>query len=161
MLLNSNRIKSSAIVSFAVGVLVLIALIIYSELRQSSNDALIKVTIGQTSILVEEATTPQEKVLGLGGREYLAQDHGMLFRFATPEKPAFWMKNMRFALDYIWINNEKVIDLSENVVTPLTATTDDQLSLISPNVESNAVIEVNAGFVKRNQIFIGDIVKGL
>lgn len=161
MLFNFKRSNLNAVLFVFAGVLVLIALIIYSVLSQSSNDALIKVTIGQTSILVEEAITPQEKVLGLGGREYLAQDHGMLFRFATPEKSTFWMKNMRFALDFIWINNEKVVDLSENVAAPGAATTDDQLSLINPNFEANAVVEVNAGFVKRNQIVIGDIVKGL
>lgn len=159
MLFNFKRSNLNAVLFVFAGVLVLIALIIYSVLSQSSNDALIKVTIGQTSILVEEAITPQEKVLGLGGREYLAQDHGMLFRFATPEKPTFWMKNMRFALDFIWINNEKVVDLTEKVSAPNIGVTDEQLPTIIPNVESDVLIEVNAGFVEYNKIKIGDEIK--
>ena len=56
--------------------------------------------------------------LGLSGRSSLAENEGMLFIFDTPAVYEFWMKDMNFPLDFIWINNGLVVDLSEHIPPP-------------------------------------------
>lgn len=119
----------------------------------------INLKIGNKVVILEEAKTSSEQELGLGGRAALESDHGMLFRFSTPSRPSFWMKGMKFPLDFIWIQDDKVVDLSEHIAAPLTTMTESQLPLIKPKVDVDSVIEVNAGFVEYNKIKIGDEVQ--
>ncbi len=72
---------------------------------------------GTISALI--ADTPQSKEKGLGGRASLPTGQGMLFIFSEPGMQAFWMKDMKFALDMVWIGADKKIagisaDISQN-----------------------------------------------
>jgi uncharacterized membrane protein (UPF0127 family) len=123
---------------------------------QSPN--LIDAKIGNTSIKVEEAKNDQEQARGLSNRTSLDANTGMLFKFNSPKIATFWMKGMKFPLDFIWIRDGKVVDLSEHIAAPLAGMSDDKLPIISPKVASDSVIEVNAGFVDFNKIQNGDKV---
>src|SRR4030042_2564613 len=61
--------------------------------------------INGQKIFVEIADTPEKRSQGLSGRDNLSQNQGMLFIFNQPAIPSFWMKDMNFPLDFIWINN--------------------------------------------------------
>lgn len=106
----------------------------------------------QTKIFVEVAETEEKRTRGLSGREKLLDIEGMLFVFETPARHTFWMKDMKFDLDIIWINNKKIVDITENV------SHNNQQVIYSPKVPVNMVLEVNAGFVKKNEIKIEDHV---
>jgi uncharacterized membrane protein (UPF0127 family) len=119
------------------------------------------ITVGATQLTVEEARTPAQTELGLGHRDKVLGD-GMLFYLPQPIQATFWMKGMRFALDFVWINNGKVVDLTENVPPPANPQIPDaQLPLYQPSTIVTHVLEVPAGFVQLHKIRRGDAVSGL
>ncbi len=111
------------------------------------------VTIRNSIIRVEVAETNIERARGLSGRESLAPDAGMLFIFDRPGRYSFWMKGMQFPLDFIYIRENRVVELRERVPLPADIPTP-----FSPEREFDAVLEVNAGWVAQNGIAIGEKV---
>src|SRR3990167_4159183 len=106
--------------------------------------------VGQTRVKVQIAATERERQQGLSGRKSLGEDAGMLFVFDQPGRYGFWMKGMNFPLDFIWINQGAVVQITESVGI-------DQMS-IEPNQPVNRVLEVNQGFAVKHQLKIGDKV---
>lgn len=100
-------------------------------------------TIKGTTLVVEIADDALERSQGLSGRASLQQNSGMLFLFEAPFVASFWMKDMNFALDFIWIRDNTIVDITENVPAPK----DDNLPSYQPNQPVDAVLEVNAGWV--------------
>jgi uncharacterized membrane protein (UPF0127 family) len=105
-----------------------------------------RLTAGGTTITVEIADTQFLWVKGLSGRPSLPPDRGMLFVFPNSEIRNFWMAGMRFPLDMVWLDGDKVVD-----VATLQAPT-----LKSPMPESHAatlpadkVLELNAGMADK------------
>lgn len=64
------------------------------------------VTIGGVSWAVELAVTAEEQVLGLSGRAELAAGSGMLFVWGGESRRSFWMPDMNFPLDIVWIDGD-------------------------------------------------------
>lgn len=116
------------------------------------------VQIGQTLVNVEIADTPEKMALGLGERDSLPEDSGMLFVYGTKTPAVFWMKGMRFPLDIIWIADNKVVDIHEKVPHE-PGVVDNELKRYLPNQLVDSVLEVNAGFVEKNNTKIGDSVQ--
>jgi uncharacterized membrane protein (UPF0127 family) len=111
-----------------------------------------KVCIRNTCVKVEVARTDSQKEKGLMDRQRLPQDEGMLFVFDEQKIRAFWMKNMRFPLDIIWMKaDKKIVSISEDV-EPCKETCP---ALIS-NAPVQFVLEVNSGFAQKNKIKVGD-----
>lgn len=110
--------------------------------------------VGKAKVsLIGVADTDKDRSLGLGGRQSLMANEGLLFVFPYLSRHTFWMKDMNFDLDFIWIANEKIVDITEKVSHL------NQTQLYSPQSVVDWVLEVNAGFVKRHQVVIGDQVK--
>ncbi len=107
-------------------------------------------------ITVTLADTKEKRAKGLGGRDSLATDEGMLFIFDTPAKQVFWMKGMKIPLDFIWINGDRVVDLLEDKQPPAPNQPDTTLEKYGPNTPVDKVLEVNTGFIKSHNIQIGD-----
>ena len=85
------------------------------------------------------ASTSDQQALGLGQRDSLPADEGMLFPFANPGQYGFWMKDMRFSLDMVWIGTDKrVVDVSREV-SPSTYP-----DVIYPPSDVSYVLELNA-----------------
>src|SRR3989338_5042145 len=89
------------------------ALIYLSQLnmlnRNTDEKQFFDIRISNVKIKAELADTPEKRALGLSGRETLGNDEGMLFVFDEPNTRQFWMKNMNFALDIIWIDENKKV----------------------------------------------------
>lgn len=118
-----------------------------------------QVIIGNVKINVEIAGTQEKRNKGLGGRESLASDSGMLFVFERVDKYPFWMKGLKFPLDFIWIRDNKIIDITENVSAPVSGQKDADLPIYTSKEPIDKVLEVNGGFVKLHNIKIGDEIK--
>lgn len=117
-----------------------------------------QVTIGTTAIKVEVADTDQKRALGLGKRSSLASDGGMLFVF--PQKGVmvnFWMKDMSFPIDIIWIAGGRVLSI-DKMVAAEPNTPDAKLKIYSPGKSVDYVLEVNSEFSDKNNIKVGDVV---
>lgn len=123
------------------------------------------ITVGSKVINIEVVDTPDKRAQGLSGRTELAADTGMLFVFGTegdaPKKdttPSFWMKDMKMAIDIIWINDDKVVKIDKNVPIPTDGTPDNKLPTYSPGQPIDYVLEVTSGFLDLNNIKVGDAV---
>ena len=109
-----------------------------------------------TKIFVEIADTEEKQHRGLSGRKSLPHDHGMLFVFDKPVIQSFWMPEMRFPLDIVWIDeHKKIIGVAENLAPLLDLT--KPIHYAPPSTIKYA-LEVNAGFFQKNHISIGDTI---
>ncbi len=108
------------------------------------------VKIGDVNVKVELAVTPQAKQLGLGGRTSLGENEGMLFVFLMPGKYAFWMKDMKFPIDILWIRDDgEVVYIKKNVKPESYPET------FKPEENVKYVLEVPAGFSEKNNLKVG------
>lgn len=113
------------------------------------------IEIGKTKVFVEIADTSQERERGLSGRKHLKENSGMLFLFEVPGHYSFWMKGMLIPLDFIWIKEKRVVDLTQDVQPQ-----DYQLpTTLSSRSEVDMVLEVKAGFIEKNNIEVGDKIR--
>jgi uncharacterized protein len=118
----------------------------------------VHVSFGEDALVdAEIADDDAERARGLGGRDRLARDAGMLF-VLTNDTPRFWMKGMRFPLDMIWIKGGRVVDITADVPDEPRGTPDSELPSYSPSRRADRVLEVNAGWSKRNGVRPGDPV---
>ena len=107
--------------------------------------------ISGKKLTVDIANTPEKQTLGLSYRKSMAEDSGMLFIFPKPTTVGFWMKDMNFALDFIWIDaNGKIIGIDKDILPNTYPKT------FSPPSPIKYVLEVNAGWSDRNGVRIGD-----
>ena len=70
-----------------------------------------EVQIRDARVQVEIADTPETQQKGLGHRDELAWNQGMLFLFKRPKSANIWMKGMRFDIDIVWIRNGRIVDM--------------------------------------------------
>jgi uncharacterized protein len=112
--------------------------------------------IGETSILVEISDTDATRTQGLSGRKSLPQDSGMLFTFPYKMPLTFWMKDMNFPLDFIWLSEGKVVETTADVPPP--ARTGGVPLVIQPANFADQVLEANSGFIQNHHIQVGDPV---
>lgn len=111
-----------------------------------TGDSQPRVTIGDASFLVEVADTPASQQQGLSGRESLAEGTGMLFVFDKERPLTFWMKEMNFPLDMVWIDAScTVVDISRDVPIPEPGQTLADLPTYGPETPAMYVLEINAG----------------
>lgn len=129
------------------------------ESDQFSGRQVVKVFVGDNVVNAYLARTPEEMRKGLSGVSRLPVDGGMLFEFPVATIPSFWMKDMLIPLDFIWVYNSKVVSTNRNILPPPENTPTSRLQLISPPRAVNYVLEVNAGYVTRNNINVGDTVR--
>jgi len=117
-----------------------------------------RLRVGDAVVRAEVADDDAERALGLGGRDGLARDAGMYFEL-TSDAPRIWMKGMRFPLDLVWIRNGRVVDVTARVPNEPPGTPEAALPIYSPARPANRVLEVNAGWAKRNGVRAGDEVR--
>ncbi len=106
-----------------------------------------------SSVIAELAMTPEQRQLGLMFREGINADQGMLLVFEEEDLFAIWMKNMKFALDILWLDQEKRIVHIECDVPPCRA---EPCATYSPQIPSRYVLELQAGSVKQNSLKLYD-----
>lgn len=114
------------------------------------------VKIAGQDIKVELALTKEIQEKGLSGRGSLLENTGMLFIFEQPGKYYFWMKDMNFAIDIIWITEDlKVVYIEKN------ATPKSYPNIFDPKIDAKYVLEVTSGFSEKNNLKEGDTVEFL
>lgn len=102
---------------------------------------------------IEIARTLEEQTRGLSGREQNEENAGMLFVYERSVLPGFWMLDMNFAIDIIWIDkNQKIVGITENVAP------ETYPEVFRPPSPVLYVLEVNAGWANERGISAGDKV---
>ena len=116
-----------------------------------------EVKIGEKVFRVEVANSMASRSQGLSGKAGLGEDEGMLFIFSTSSVQGFWMKDMKFALDMIWIKGEKIVGFAENVKPEPEKSIFGLTVYYSPEAVDR-VLEVKAGTVAKNGFKVGSTV---
>ncbi|MFA6256705.1 MAG: DUF192 domain-containing protein [Candidatus Paceibacterota bacterium] len=106
------------------------------------------------SVKVELAITKEAQIRGLSGRSGLPEGEGMLFIFDTPSKKIFWMKDMNFAIDMIWITEGKKVVYIEKNARPESYPG----TYFGPDTRVKYVLEVPAGFADKYNLEPGNPV---
>lgn len=117
-----------------------------------------KLTIGRETLVVDYARTPEEQQRGLAGCTSIPDNSGLYFPYNPPFQATFWMKGMLIPIDIIWIANNTVIGIEENVPPPLDPTTTKDLPLYHAPAPVDGVLELGAGRAKALNITTGTTV---
>lgn len=110
-----------------------------------------------TRIGVDVAATEAARDQGLGGRDSLADDRGMLFLFPAPGSYGFWMKDMRFPIDIVWVASGAVAGWEADV-DPQIGAAESELKVYEPPEPVDSVIELPAGKAAALGLRVGDPV---
>jgi uncharacterized protein len=114
-------------------------------------------TIDNYKILVDIAITDKQVQDGLAIKNTLNENEGMLFFLGEPSKASFWMKNMKFPIDIIWLNESFSIVHIEQELQPCKSVFD--CKSYTPNSEALYVLETIDGFAKKHGLKIGENIE--
>ncbi|MEN9881315.1 MAG: hypothetical protein RLZZ308_498 [Candidatus Parcubacteria bacterium] len=114
----------------------------------------VTVLMPKGALQVEVANTYASRELGLSGRDSMTDDEGLLFVFDHPGRYGFWMKDMKFALDIIWINHNGVVVWVERNVEPSSYP-----STFINQADASYVLEINKGLAEKFDLYLGSKVK--
>ncbi len=149
-------IKENIRLLLGLAVVIFAVILIISILVNNKGGKAAEVSINKQQFKVTIAKTEQEKQIGLSKTRKLADNQGMLFLFGNPDFYSFWMKEMQFPIDIIYINGNKVVTIIENAQPPSES---GELPTYQPKIKSDKVLEVNAGLAKKYNIQEGSIIE--
>ncbi len=93
------------------------------------------------TIKLEWLDSSQERILGLSGRESIAKDVGLLFVFErSSTQNCFWMKDMKFSIDMVWLDEAKQVVTVSPDVSP-----DTYPDSFCPDSSAKYGLEIGAG----------------
>jgi len=125
-----------------VGVLILVTSLAFLNYNYP-NKKNPQIAINNHIFNLEIAKTNKEREIGLAKYKNIPQNFGMLFTFEKPSFHSFWMKNMKFPIDIIFIRNNKIVTIFKNVSPPKS--NNEFLPVYRTKEPSDTVLEINAG----------------
>jgi len=106
------------------------------------------ITVDDKTLQVEVVTSALDQQIGLSKHQSLDPNNGMLFLSKDKSQKIFWMKDMKFDIDIVWIADHSVVGVSQGYFkTPL--------QLIYSPGKVDTVLEVNP----KSNIKVGDKVE--
>lgn len=146
----------------AFALLIIVVLAIFFSQRYIGNTS--GLSLGQKATATVEnqtfnlllARSDEEKQVGLSNKASLDKNTGMLFVFDKPDYYSFWMRNMKFPIDIIYLNGDKVVTVHKNVPPASENTTP---TIYKPSEPADKVLEITAGLADEFGIEKGDLVK--
>lgn len=130
---------------------------IINEMKDDEKYLDAQVKIGEINLRADVAVTELQKQKGLSIKESLEENEAMLFVFQIPYKQSFWMKDMKFPIDIIWVDeNDKIVHI-ESSLQPCSTWTLFCTSYHPPH-EALYVLETVSGFTNNHDIKEGDEV---
>lgn len=114
-----------------------------------------KAKMGEATIELEVAKTPQQQEIGLMYRTSLPKNRGMLFEFEEPRYTRFWMKNTLIPLDMIFLKDGTIKGIFANV----PPCRQDPCESYGPDTQIDRVIELAGGRAEELGLKVGDRIK--
>lgn len=117
----------------------------------------VNITVDDLNLQADVALTTDEQTKGLSIKDTLPSNEGMLFPYEAPRILSFWMKDMKFPIDILWLDaDKKVVHIEENLqpCSPLLP-----CPSYAPDVQAQYVLETVAGFSTANGITEGTPVE--
>jgi uncharacterized protein len=129
----------------------------FDESKTKSLPHQVNVTINNVKLQADVALTPDEQTKGLAIKDTLKSNEGMLFPYDKPRILSFWMKDMKFPIDILWLNADKRVAHIEESLQPCSPL----LPCLSyaPDVQAQYVLETVAGFSSSHGITEGTPVE--
>jgi uncharacterized membrane protein (UPF0127 family) len=119
----------------------------------ASAPAVVPLTLPSGKVLkVEVMVKPEDRAMGLMFRPSLDLDRGMLFLFDEPEFHGIWMKNCKFPIDILWLDESRKVVHVEESVPPCKA---EPCPVYQPLRRASYVVELNAGQARREKAVVG------
>lgn len=117
-----------------------------------------QVTVLDHTFDVYVASSTAERMKGLSGTEIetLGAD-GMLFEFGNKEVRTFWMNNMNYDLDILWIDGNKIVAMDKGVPAPEKGESPARVS--SDPFEVDYVLELPAGDAAKFDLYVGQTIE--
>ncbi len=117
---------------------------------QTGKDRFIKVYLPDGfAVTAELAVTEEARARGLMFRDGIGDDQGMLFVFEDEDIHSFWMKNMRFPIDILWLDRDRRIVHIEAAIPPCPR---DPCPSYTPAAAAAYVLELKAGSVEKHAL---------
>ncbi|MDR3306851.1 MAG: DUF192 domain-containing protein [Endomicrobium sp.] len=132
------------------------ALINKPDINKYVDGETLNAKINSQSLKLLVAKKRETIIKGLSWRDKIPFD-GMIFFFDKPRKASFWMRGMKFPLDIVWVQNNIIVGVTENV-KPEPGVPEKNLKLYPSPAEVDAVIELSAGRAKQLNIKEGNIL---
>jgi uncharacterized membrane protein (UPF0127 family) len=132
--------------------------IIDEEMISGSNGhQQVNVTVNGLVLVTDISVTNEQRTKGLSEKDDLAENEAMLFVFGSEAKHTFWMKDMKFPIDIIWIDSEKTIVHIEHNLQPCASGV--LCPTYKPDDDSLYVLETVGGFAEKYGIVKGTRVE--
>ena len=112
------------------------------------------VEIGGKSMEMDISDTDCKRELGLSDRKSLLDSSGMIFVFEKTGNYGFWMKEMNFPIDMVWVGSDLKIVGIENSIAPETFP-----KVFGQKYFAKYVLELPSGFSEKNSITVGKEIK--
>jgi len=114
-----------------------------------------QVKIQNEQIRVLIADTSERWFKGLSDRKDLGEYGGTWFSFLSKDYHTMVMRDMKFPLDIVWLDDDIIVDMAPHV-KPESGADEDSLTKYRPRLPSNAVLELLAGSIGQYGLKIGD-----
>jgi uncharacterized membrane protein (UPF0127 family) len=141
-------------ISILVGLTVIVGLVIFLPKKAATpantQYKITTLTVGREIFTAQIADIKDLQELGLSFRPDIGQKQAMLFVFPQSDIYRFWMKDMNFPIDIIWLDANKKVMYTEKNLLPSTYP-----QTFGPNIPSQYVVEVASGTIDRVGIFLG------
>lgn len=118
-----------------------------------------EIVVDDVPEMVELAIAPEDQSLGLGYRNGLVSEWGMLFLFEEPAELSFWMRGMRLCLDIVWIANDEIVQAAENACPDPAGTADADRERFHSGEPVTHVLEMPAGWLADSRFGPGTVVE--
>jgi uncharacterized membrane protein (UPF0127 family) len=111
-----------------------------------------------TTILAETMTRQMDLTRGLMFRDSLPQNRGMLFIHGKQQRWQYWMYNVHFPLDVIWIDrNRRIVEIVRDT-QPCRSKKTAECPLYGGNADALYVLELNSGGAAKQGLKVGDVL---
>lgn len=149
MTASERKFLTRDVILITIGVVLILGYVLFYHLVTRRDEG---VNVNGAFFNTEMVSTKEDMARGLSGRSGIDPDTAMLFKFEQAGQHCMWMKDMKFAIDMVWLDeSHKVVSIERNV---------------SPDTypqnfchDGKTVVEFAAGTADRIPLHIGDRVE--
>jgi uncharacterized membrane protein (UPF0127 family) len=137
------------------GVAALAVLVVSAPVAQAAPDVIALTLPSGKELHVEVIVKDEDRAMGLMFRPSLALDRGMLFLFEQSDFHGIWMKNCKFPIDIVWLDEKKKVVHVEEAVPPCKIV---NCPVYAPQQRAAYVVELNSGQARREKAVVGSLL---
>ncbi len=116
----------------------------------------INVTVNGIRLVTDIASTGDQRSKGLAVKDDLKENEAMLFVFSKENEYGFWMKDMKFPIDIIWLDSDRKVVHVEHSLDPCGP---DSCPIYEPDGDALYVLETVAGFAEQYDVVEGTLIE--